>query len=409
MLDNPLYNPGGYFTNIKGYEAIQNNWLAIGEIVNLSCDGEYQSGLIQRYDVKVYNLNGLIVNGCIPITSNFSGNGVGEYATYKVGDAVIFGCLYNSMDNGIIFGSISLPGDMNIFMGKDTERTKLRQLQGDNSYAPQPLVTPDRAQNPSANKVVITSTQLDKDSYKNPDLLASSEDRVSLVREQSLPTGIEIDSGLGDKGTYYRGLEYKYINGSYYHIVVADKEDECAKASKIAKVALDTVNKLKKLKPSPRNSNSLITSKYRAEQHQKIYEIALEAAKNCNTKSLVNKQATDSIIKENTTESGQKTTADYKPKESKIETPTSKARVILTEKEVLDFISYDQWQNKPLTPIIKDGAIDLFYNKYSIPNIEKKITQSLIDKILADSKYLEYKKNKDILTNTLTNIFLGTK
>lgn len=408
MLDNPLYNPGGYFTNIKGYEAIQNNWLAIGEIVNLSGDGEYQSGLIQRYDVKVYNLNGLIVNGCIPITSNFSGNGVGEYATYKVGDAVIFGCLYNSYDNGIIFGSVSLPGDMDVFMGKDTERTKLRQLQGDNSYAPQPLVSPDRVQNPSANKVVITSTQMDKDSYKNPDLIASSSDRTALVREQALPTGIEIDSGLGDKGTYFRGLEYKYINGSYYHIVVADKEDECAKASKVAKVALDTVNKLKKLNPNPRNSNSLITSKYRAEQHQKIYEIALEAAKNCNTKSLVTKQATDTILKENTTESGNKTTADYKPNETKLETPTSKSRLTLTDKDILDFISYTEWQSKPLSQPIIEGAINRFYDRYSIPNTNKKVTQPLIDKILADPKYLEYKKGKDKLNKTLSDIFLGT-
>lgn len=408
MLDNPLYNPGGYFTNIKGYEAIQNTWMAIGEIVNLTSDGEYQSGLIQRYDVKVFNLNGLIVNGCIPITSSFSGNGIGEYATYKVGDAVIFGCLYNSYDNGVIFGSVSLPGDMEKLMGKDTERTKLRQLQGDNSYAPQPLITPDRAQNPSANKVVINSTQMDKDAYRNPDLLASSEDRVNLVREQSLPTGIEIDSGLGDKGTYYRGLEYKYINGSYYHIVVADKEDECAKASKVAKVALDTVNKLKKLTNNPRNSNSLINSKYRAEQHQKIYEIALEAAKNCNTKSLVNNQTTTAIAKENTTESGNKTSADYKPKEGKLQTPSSKPRTTLTDKEVLDFIAYVDWQNKPLTPVLVEGAIDLFYNKYKIPNTNKKITQLLIDKILADPKYLEFKGTKDILNNTLTNTVLGT-
>ncbi len=392
MLENPLYNPGGYFTNIKSFEAISNNWTAVGEIVNLTDDGEYQSGLVQRYDVQVYNMNGLIVRGCIPITSNFSGNGVGEYATYKVGDAVIVSSLYGSYDSVVILGSVSLPGNMDVFMGKDTERTKLRQLQDDNTYAPQPLITPDRAQNPSANKISISSTQMDKDSYKNPDLLKSSTDRVSLVREQSLPNGIEVDSGLGDKGTYFRGVEYKYINGSYYHIVVADKEDECAKASKIAKIALDKSNKLKELGSYPRNSNSLIDSKYRAQQHLIIQELALEAAKKCNTKALASKQALTAVKSANTIVSGVKTSADYKPSESKLPVQTSEPRITLSNDEVLKYISYTQWNNN-LPKDQETNAIRTFYTYYGLSSKNTTITQQLIDKILADPNYAQYKKS----------------
>lgn len=392
MLENPLYNPGGYFTNLQSFSAISNNWTGIGEVVNLTDDGEYQSGLIQRYDVQVYNMNGLIVRGCIPITNNFSGNGVGEYATYKVGDAVIVTSLYGSYDSVVILGAISLPGNMDIFMGKDTERSKLRQLQSDNTYAPQPLITPDRAQNPSANKISISATQMDKDSYKNPDLIKSSTDRVALVREQALPNGIELDSGLGDKGTYYRGVEYKYINGSYYHIVVADKEDECTKATKIAKVALDKTNKLKELASYPRNSNSLIDSKYRAEQHQIIYELALEAAKKCNTKALANKQGIETVKAVNTITSGVKTSADYKPNETRLKVQTSAPRVNLTNDEVLKFIAYQQWNNN-LPKEQEINAIRIFYTYYGLSSKNTTITQELIDKILADPNYAQYKKS----------------
>jgi hypothetical protein len=391
MLENPLYNPGGYFTNIKAFEAINNNWVALGEIVNLSDDGEYQSNLIQRYDVLVYQMNDNIIKGCIPITSNFSGNGVGEYATYKVGDAVILTCLYNQWDSAVILGSISLPGDMKKLMGKDTERTKLRHLQDNNTYAPQPLITPDRAQNPSANKISISSTQMDKDAYRNPDLLLSSSDRAALIKEQSLPNGIELDSGLGDKGSYYRGLEYKYINGSYYHIVVADKEDECAKATKVAKVTLDKINKLKKLTNSPRNSTSLIDAKYRAEQHQKIYELALETAKKCNTKALVQKQATSNIKDATTSTSGAQVQSDYKPNQTNLPVNTSSARTALTRDEVVKFISYIQWNNKlPLEQ--ETEAIRTLYIYYKLKDDGTgTITQSLIDKILSDPDYLTYK------------------
>jgi hypothetical protein len=391
MLENPLYNPGGYFTNIKAFEAINNSWVALGEIVNLSDDGEYQSNLIQRYDVLVYQMNDNIIKGCIPITSNFSGNGVGEYATYKVGDAVILTCLYNQWDSAVILGSISLPGDMKKLMGKDTERTKLRHLQDNNTYAPQPLITPDRAQNPSANKISISSTQMDKDAYRNPDLLLSSSDRAALIKEQSLPNGIELDSGLGDKGSYYRGLEYKYINGSYYHIVVADKEDECAKATKVAKVTLDKINKLKKLTNSPRNSTSLIDAKYRAEQHQKIYELALETAKKCNTKALVQKQATSNIKDATTSTSGAQVQSDYKPNQTNLPVNTSSARTALTRDEVVKFISYIQWNNKlPLEQ--ETEAIRTLYIYYKLKDDGTgTITQSLIDKILSDPDYLTYK------------------
>lgn len=392
MLENPLYNPGGYFTNLQSFSAISNNWTAIGEVVNLTDDGEYQSGLIQRYDVQVYNMNGLIVRGCIPITNNFSGNGVGDYATYKVGDAVIVTSLYGSYDSVVILGAVSLPGNMDVFMGKDTERVKLRQLQSDNTYAPQPLITPDRAQNPSANKISISATQMDKDSYKNPDLLKSSTDRVSLVREQALPNGIEVDSGLGDKGTYYRGVEYKYINGSYYHIVVADKEDECAKATKIAKIALDKTNKLKQLASYPRNSNSLIDSKYRAEQHQIIYELALEAAKKCNTKALANKQGIEAVKAANTITSGFKTSADYKPNETKLKVQTSAPRVTLSNEEVLKFIAYQQWNNN-LPKDQETNAIRTFYTYYGLSSKNTTISQELVDKILADPNYAQYKKS----------------
>lgn len=392
MLENPLYNPGGYFTNLQSFSAISNNWTGIGEVVNLTDDGEYQSGLIQRYDVQVYNMNGLIVRGCIPITNNFSGNGVGEYATYKVGDAVIVTSLYGSYDSVVILGAVSLPGNMDVFMGKDTERAKLRQLQSDNTYAPQPLITPDRAQNPSANKISISATQMDKDSYKNPDLLKSSTDRVSLVREQALPNGIEVDSGLGDKGTYYRGVEYKYINGSYYHIVVADKEDECAKATKIAKVALDKTNKLKELASYPRNSNSLIDSKYRAEQHQIIYELALEAAKKCNTKALANKQGIEAVKAANTITSGVKTSADYKPNETKLKVQTSAPRATLSNEEVLKYIAYQQWNNN-LPKDQETNAIRTFYTLYGLSSKNTTITQELIDKILSDPNYAQYKKS----------------
>lgn len=391
MLENPLYNPGGYFTNIKAFEAINNNWVALGEIVNLSDDGEYQSNLIQRYDVLVYQMNDNIIKGCIPITSNFSGNGVGEYATYKVGDAVILTCLYNQWDSAVILGSISLPGDMKKLMGKDTERTKLRHLQDNNTYAPQPLITPDRAQNPSANKISISSTQMDKDAYRNPDLLLSSSDRAALIKEQSLPNGIELDSGLGDKGSYYRGLEYKYINGSYYHIVVADKEDECAKATKVAKVTLDKINKLKKLTNSPRNSTSLIDASYRAEQHQKIYELALETAKKCNTKALVQKQATSNIKDATTNTSGAQVQSDYKPNQTNLPVNTSSARTTLTRDEVVKFISYIQWNNKlPLEQ--ETEAIRTLYLYYKLKDDGTgTITQQLIDKILGDPDYLTYK------------------
>jgi hypothetical protein len=391
MLENPLYNPGGYFTNIKAFEAINNNWVALGEIVNLSDDGEYQSNLIQRYDVLVYQMNDNIIKGCIPITPNFSGNGVGEYATYKVGDAVILTCLYNQWDSAVILGSISLPGDMKKLMGKDTERTKLRHLQDNNTYAPQPLITPDRAQNPSANKISISSTQMDKDAYRNPDLLLSSSDRAALIKEQSLPNGIELDSGLGDKGSYYRGLEYKYINGSYYHIVVADKEDECAKATKVAKVTLDKINKLKKLTNSPRNSTSLIDATYRAEQHQKIYELALETAKKCNTKALVQKQATSNIKDATANTSGAQVQSDYKPNQTNLPVNTSSARITLTRDEVVKFISYIQWNNKlPLEQ--ETEAIRTLYLYYKLKDDGTgTITQQLIDKILGDPDYLTYK------------------
>ena len=395
MLENPLYNPGGYFTNIKAFEAINNSWVALGEIVNLSDDGEYQSNLIQRYDVLVYQMNDNIIKGCIPITSNFSGNGVGEYATYKVGDAVILTCLYNQWDSAVILGSISLPGDMKKLMGKDTERTKLRHLQDNNTYAPQPLITPDRAQNPSANKISISSTQMDKDAYRNPDLLLSSSDRAALIKEQSLPNGIELDSGLGDKGSYYRGLEYKYINGSYYVVIVADKEDECAKATKVAKVTLDKINKLKKLTNSPRNSTSLIDAKYRAEQHQKIYELALEAAKKCNTKALVQKQATTNIKDATTSISGAQVQSEYKPNETRLPVNTSASRTTLTREEVVEFISYIQWNNKlPLEQEI--SAIRTLYIYYKLKDDGTgTVTQLLIDKILGDPNYLIYKnKNK---------------
>ena len=395
MLENPLYNPGGYFTNIKAFEAINNSWVALGEIVNLSDDGEYQSNLIQRYDVLVYQMNDNIIKGCIPITSNFSGNGVGEYATYKVGDAVILTCLYNQWDSAVILGSISLPGDMKKLMGKDTERTKLRHLQDNNTYAPQPLITPDRAQNPSANKISISSTQMDKDAYRNPDLLLSSSDRAALIKEQSLPNGIELDSGLGDKGSYYRGLEYKYINGSYYVVIVADKEDECAKATKVAKVTLDKINKLKKLTNSPRNSTSLIDAKYRAEQHQKIYELALEAAKKCNTKALVQKQAITNIKDATTNISGAQVQSDYKPNETRLPVNTSSARTTLTREEVVEFISYIQWNNKlPLQQ--QTEAIRTLYIYYKLKDDGTgTVTQQLIDKILGDPNYLIYKnKNK---------------
>jgi hypothetical protein len=395
MLDNPLYNPGGYFTNIKAYEAINNNWVSVGEIVNLSDDGEYQSGLIQRYDVLIYQMNDNIIKGCIPITSNFSGNGVGEYATYKVGDAVIVTCLYNQWDSAVILGAISLPGDMKKLMGKDTERTKLRHLQDNNTYAPQPLITPDRAQNPSANKVSISSTQMDKDAYRNTDLLLSSTDRAALIKEQALPTGIELDSGLGDKGTYFRGLEYKYINGSYYHIVVADKEDECAKAAKVAKVTLDKINKLKQLTNSPRNSTSPIDAKYRTEQHQKIYELALETAKNCNTKALAAKQAMAATKAATAVVSGLKIPSDYKPKEAKLPVNTSAPRTTLSKDEVVKFISYSQWNND--LPIAQQtNAIRSFYLYYKIEEDKTgAINQQLVDKILADPNYLTYKnKNK---------------
>lgn len=395
MLENPLYNPGGYFTNIKAFEAINNSWVALGEIVNLSDDGEYQSNLIQRYDVLVYQMNDNIIKGCIPITSNFSGNGVGEYATYKVGDAVILTCLYNQWDSAVILGSISLPGDMKKLMGKDTERTKLRHLQDNNTYAPQPLITPDRAQNPSANKISISSTQMDKDAYRNPDLLLSSSDRAALIKEQSLPNGIELDSGLGDKGSYYRGLEYKYINGSYYVVIVADKEDECAKATKVAKVTLDKINKLKKLTNSPRNSTSLIDAKYRAEQHQKIYELALEAAKKCNTKALVQKQAITNIKDATTNISGAQVQSDYKPNETRLPVNTSSARTTLTREEVVEFISYIQWNNKlPLQQ--QTEAIRTLYIYYKLKDDGTgTVTQPLIDKILGDPNYLIYKnKNK---------------
>lgn len=394
MLDNPLYNPGGYFTNIKAYEAINNNWVSLGEIVNLSDDGEYQSGLIQRYDVLIYQMNDNIIKGCIPITSNFSGNGVGEYATYKVGDAVIVTCLYNQWDSAVILGAISLPGDMRKLMGKDTERTKLRHLQDNNTYAPQPLITPDRAQNPSANKVSISSTQMDKDAYRNTDLLLSSSDRAALIKEQALPTGIELDSGLGDKGTYFRGLEYKYIHGSYYHIVVADKEDECAKAAKVAKVTLDKINKLKKLTNSPRNSTSLIDAKYRAEQHQKIYELALETAKKCNTKALAAKQATTSIQAATTSAigvGGTKVQSDYKPTENRLAVNTSTPRITLTKEEVVKYISYTQWNND-LQVAQQTNAIRTFYLYYSLKDDGTgTVTQQLVDKILADPNYLTYK------------------
>lgn len=391
MLDNPLYNPGGYFTNIKAFEAINNNWVSLGEIVNLSDDGEYQSGLIQRYDVLIYQMNDNIIKGCIPITSNFSGNGVGEYATYKVGDAVIVTCLYNQWDSAVILGAISLPGDMRKLMGKDTERTKLRHLQDNNTYAPQPLITPDRAQNPSANKVSISSTQMDKDAYRNPDLLLSSTDRAALIREQALPTGIELDSGLGDKGTYFRGLEYKYINGSYYVVIVADKEDKCAKATKVAKVTLDKINKLKKLTNSPRNSTSLIDAKYRAEQHQKIYELALEAAKKCNTKALVQKQATTNIKDATTNTSGTQVQSDYRPNQTNLPVNTSSLRTTLTRDEVVKFISYIQWNNKlPLEQ--QTEAIRTLYIYYKLKDDGTgTVTQQLIDKILGDPNYLIYK------------------
>jgi hypothetical protein len=392
MLDNPLYNPGGYFTNIKAYDAITNHWTVIGEIVNLTKDGEYQSGLVQRYDVLIYNMNDFVAKGCIPITSNFSGNGVGEYATYKVGDAVIATALYGQYDNVVIMGAISLPGDMSLLMGKTTERSKMRQLQSDNTYAPQPLITPDRAQNPSANKMSISSTQMDKEGYRNPDMIKSSSDRFSLVNEQPLPNGLELDSGLGDKGTYYRGLEYKYVNGSYYHIVVADKEDECAKASKIAKVALDTVNKLRELNNSPRNSDSLITSVYRAEQHQKIYELALESAKKCNTNKLAASQATTAITKANESTPATKVDSDYKPTENKLEVNTSIARTSLSRDEVVKFISYNQWKNE-LPKDLEVAAIRTFYLKYGLPNLPTNnvVSQVLIDKILADPDYKKYK------------------
>lgn len=393
MLDNPLFNPGGYFTNIKGYEAVQSTWMAIGEIVNLSQDGEYQSGLIQRYDVLIHNMNNFVAKGCIPITSSFSGNGVGEYATYKVGDAVIVSCLYNGFDNVIILGAISLPGNMEEIMGKDTKRTGLRKLQSDDSYAPQPIINPDRAQNPSAYKIAIGATQMDKDTYKNTDLIKSSQDRTSLVQEQSLPNSIELDTGLGDKGSYFRGLEYKYINGSYYHIVVADKEDECAKASKIAKVAIDTVNKLQELGDSPRNSNSLITAKYRAEQHQKIHELALESAKKCNVKAVSTKQATTALTTANNIISGLKIASDYKPNEATLSTNVSASRVVLSEEEVIRFINYSQWNNQLKDAQIPE-AIQSMYLYYKLKeglSGERTINQNLIDKILADPKYKVFK------------------
>jgi hypothetical protein len=336
-------------------------------------------------------MNDNIIKGCIPITSNFSGNGVGEYATYKVGDAVIVTCLYNQWDSAVILGAISLPGDMRKLMGKDTERTKLRHLQDNNTYAPQPLITPDRAQNPSANKVSISSTQMDKDAYRNTDLLLSSTDRAALIKEQALPTGIELDSGLGDRGTYFRGLEYKYINGSYYVVIVADKEDECAKAAKIAKVTLDKINKLKKLTSSPRNSTSLIDAKYRAEQHQKIYELALETAKKCNTKALAQKQATTSIQATTTNTSGAKVQSDYKPNEGKLAVNTSLPRTTLTKDEVVKFISYTQWNND-LQVAQQTDAIRTFYLYYSLKDDGTgTVTQQLVDKILADPNYLTYK------------------
>lgn len=390
-MENPLYNPGGYFTNLQSFAAISNNWTSIGEIVNLTDDGEYQSHLIQRYDVQVYNMGGMIVKGCIPITNNFSGNGVGDYATYKVGDAVIVTSLYGSYDSVVILGAVSLPGNMDVFMGKDTERYKLRQLQADNTYAPQPLITPDRAQNPSANKMSISSTQMDKDSYKNPDLLKSSTDRISLVREQSLPNGVEVDTGLGDKGTYFRGVEYKYINGSYYHVVVADKEDQCAKATKIAKVILDKANKLKQFSGYPRNSNSLIDSKYRAQQHQIMYEQALEAAKKCNTKALASKQGAKAVTTANNVVSGAKTSADYKPNESKLPVKTSEPRLTLTDDQVLKYIAYRQWNNN-LPKDQETNAIRVFYTLYGLSSKNTTIKQELIDKILADPEYLQYKK-----------------
>jgi hypothetical protein len=393
MLDNPLFNPGGYFTNIKGYEAVQSNWIAMGEIVNLSQDGEYQSGLIQRYDVLIHNMNNFVAKGCIPITTSFSGNGVGEYATYKVGDAVVVSCLYNGFDNVIILGAISLPGNMEELMGKDTKRTALRKLQSDDSYAPQPIINPDRAQNPSAYKIAIGATQMDKDTYKNTDIINSSQDRTKLVQEQSLPNSIELDSGLGDKGTYFRGLEYKYINGSYYHVVVADKEDECAKASKIAKVALDAANKLKEIGDSPRNSNSLITAKYRAEQHQKIHELSLESAKKCNAKATSTKQAVTALTAANNIVSGVKVPTDYKPKETTLATNTSEARTTLSNEEVIKFINYSQWNNQLKDTQIPEAiqSMYLFYKLKEGLSGERTINQNLIDKILADPKYKVFK------------------
>jgi len=392
MLENPLYNPGGYFTNLQSFAAISNNWTSIGEIVNLTDDGEYQSHLIQRYDVQVYNMGGMIVKGCIPVTNNFSGNGVGEYATYKVGDAVIVTSLYGSYDSVVILGAVSLPGNMDVFMGKDTERYKLRQLQADNTYAPQPLITPDRAQNPSANKIAITSTQMDKDSYKNTDLLKSSSDRVSLVREQGLPNGIEVDSGLGDKGTYFRGVEYKYINGNYYQIVVADKEDKCAKSTKVAMVALDKAKKLKELGGQPRNSNSLIDTRYRAEQYQRLHDIALETAKKCNTKAIATKQAINNVTTTNTPTSGTKVPANYKPNESKLDVKTSEPRLTLTRDQVIGFVSNKQWNNS-LPKDQEIAAIRTLYLYYGLKDDTKgQVTQPLIDKILADPDYATYKK-----------------
>lgn len=389
MLDNPLFNPGGFFTNIKAYEAGESSWLAMGEIVNLSQDGEYQNGLIQRYDVLIHNMNQFIAKGCIPITSSFSGNGIGDYATYKVGDAVVVACLYKGFDNVVILGSISLPGNMEELMGKDTKRTALRKLQSDDSYAPQPIINPDRAQNPSAHKIVIGATHMDKNAYKNPDLINSSTDRTSLVQEQPLPNSIELETGLGDKGTYFRGVEYKYINGNYYHVVVADKEDECAKASKIAKVAVDKATKLRPIGDSPRNSNSIITGKYRAEQYQKIHEIALENAKKCNAKALSTKQAVNGLAAANTIVSGIKIPSDYLPKQNTLAVNNSTPRTTLTNEQVLKFISYAQWNNN-LPVDQQTAAIQTMYLYYRLKE-KTTITQELIDKILADPQYKVFK------------------
>lgn len=388
MLDNPLYNPNGFFTNARGMQALDNTWLSLGEIVNLTSDGEYQSHLIQRYDVLIHNTNGHIATGCIPITSSFTGNGVGEYATYKVGDAVIVSCLYNHLDHIVILGAVSLPGNMDKLMGANTERTKFRQLQEDNTYAPQPILSSDRVQNPSANRVTVTSTQLDTDAYRLTDLLTSSTNRADLVREQALPTGIDIDTGLGDKGSYYRGIKYDYVNGSYYQIALADKEDKCTKATRVAAVALDAVNKLSKITSYPRNSNSLIDAQYRAAQHRKIHELALKTAKQCNKTSFAQKQAVKSL---DTKKEAAPTSSAYKPKELRLPVTNSKPRLTLTREEVLAFISYLQWNNR-LSKQQEDTAIRLMYIYYDLPEATQ-VNQSLVDKILGDSRYVDYKRS----------------